>query len=232
MVGCTHAGLDLKHNEKLSTQTYSVSITGDGWWTTQDPEKRMSKFQGIYDRLYFSRQIPNMMRENMDISVSAIPQNEIANDYLLYKNQSNQMEERIRNFKMTDWEKKNNAERGVRYVKQYVDFIGELKCGTRVESSTIALGVGTKSYQTNCTYFDNQGGAKNIHLAYRYTYSHSGTKADGDTQSSSVAPEAMQYQFKQDIKAIFDSLVIHDMDRAKMRKEGLLHDKKYEIQEW
>ena len=42
----------------------------------------------------------------------------------------------------------------------------------------------------------------------------------------------MQYQFKQDIKAIFDSLVIHDMDRERMAKEGLLHDRKYEIQEW
>lgn len=140
------------------------------------------------------------------------------------------MEERIKNFKMSDWEKKNNAERGVNYVKQYVDFIGGLKCGTRVESSNIALGVGTKSYQTNCTYFDNQGGAKNIHLAYSYTYTHSGTKNDRDTKSSSITPQAMQTQFKQDMKAIFDSLVIHDMDREKMNKEELLYDKKYDLE--
>jgi hypothetical protein len=195
----------------------SYGIAWEAWYL--DSEKHIQLF----------RHLPNMMRENMDISVDAIPQNEIANDYLLYRNQSNQMEERIQNFKMSDWEKKNNAERGVRYVKQYVDFIGGLKCGTRVESSNIAMGVGTKSYQTNCTYFDNQGGAKNIHLDYRYTYSHSGTKSDGDTQNNSVTPEVMQQQFKQDMKAIFDSLVIHDMDRGKMGTNGLLHTKQYNV---
>ena len=132
---------------------------------------------------------------------------------------------------MSNWEKKNNAERGVNYVKIYIDFIGGLKCGTRVESSNIALGVGSKSYQTNCTYFDNQGGAKNIHFGYDYVYTHSGTKFESDNQGSSVSPEVMQYRFKEDMKAIFDSLVIHDMDRVKMQEEGLLHNKKYDIQQ-
>lgn len=151
---------------------------------------------------------------------------------MLHKDTSNQMEKYEQNYKMSDWGKKNNVERGVSYVKRYVDFIGGLKCATRVESSNIALGVGTKSYQTNYNYFDNQNGAKNIHLDYSYTYTHSGTKYDSDTKSSSVTPEAMQHQFKQDMKAIFDSLVIHDMDRARMSKEGLLHDQKYETKEW
>ena len=130
---------------------------------------------------------------------------------------------------MSEWEKKNSAERGVRYVKRYDDLIGGLKCATRVESSNIAMGIGTKSYQTNCNYFDNQGGAKIIHFDYRYTYTHSGAKYDSDTKSSSISPEMMQTQFKQDMKAIFDSLVIHDMDRERMSKEELLHDKKYNV---
>ncbi|MDP3266306.1 MAG: hypothetical protein Q8M39_05725 [Sulfuricurvum sp.] len=232
MVGCTHSGLDLKPNEKLSTQSYSVSITGDGWWTGQKPEERISKFQGTSDRLWFSRQIPNIMSEHVNISVSAIPQNEVAKIGMLYKDKSDGMEEYYQNFKMSNWEKKNNAERGVKYTKNYVDFIGGLKCATRVESSNLALGVGTKSYQTSCYYFDNQKAAKHIHLDYRYTYTHSGTKYEDDSQSSSVTPQAMERQFKQDMKEIFDSLVIHDMDKEKMAKEGLLHDKKYEIQEW
>lgn len=230
MIGCGGSGINLKPNEKLSTQNYSISITGNGWWTGQKIEDRILKFQGIYDRLWFSRHLPNMMSEDVRITVSIIPQGEIASDYLLYKNQGNQMEERIKNFKMSDWEKKNNAERGVNYVKQYVDFIGGLKCGTRVESSSIALGVGTKNYQTNCTYFDNQGGAKNIHIGYSYTYTHSGTKFESDKTSSAVTPQVMKKQFKQDMKAIFDSLVIHDMDREKMNKEGLLHNKKYDLE--
>lgn len=219
--------IELKPLAQLSTPSISVQtpesfpkIPWEAWYLFSEKH------------IQLHRHLPNMMSESVNMTVSVIPHNEIANDYLLYKNKSNQMEERYKNFKMSDWEKKNNAERGVKYVKIYIDFIGGLKCGTRVESSNIALGVGTKSYQTNCTYFDSQGGAKNIHLDYRYTYTHSGTKFDGDTKSSSVTPEAMSQQFKQDMKAIFDSLVIHDMDREKMNREGLLHDRKYEIQEW
>lgn len=228
IAGCAHSGIDLQPSEKLSTQSYSIVITGDGWWTGQKPEERMLKFQGTSDRLWFSRHLPNVMSEDVSMTVTTHSKDRIPKVDMLYKKTNDQMEEYERNYQMSDWEKKNNAERGVNYVKRYVDFIGGLKCATRVESSNIALRVGTKSYQTNCNYFDNQGGAKNIHLDYRYTYSHSGTKYDSDTKT----PEAMQNRFKQDMKAIFDSLVIHDMDRERMAKEGLLHDRKYEIQEW
>ncbi|GEM_PF-3510143 len=226
LVGCSSVKVyKLEPYTKLSSQSIHIatpsSSHGMKWkaWYINSTKNNIQLF----------RHISNMMSEDVRITVRIVPQDEIASDYLLYKNQSNQMEERIKNFKMSDWEKKNNAERGVNYVKQYVDFIGGLKCGTRVESSNIALGVGTKSYQTNCAYFDNQGGAKNIHLGYSYTYTHSGTKDDRDTKSSSVTPKAMQKQFKQDMKAIFDSLVIHDMDRERMKKEGLLHDKEYDV---
>ncbi|MDD2651901.1 MAG: hypothetical protein PHX44_02475 [Sulfurimonas sp.] len=230
LIGCSSVKVyKLESYTKLSSPNISLqtpnSVPSVPWKTFDLPTDI-----GVRDWLSIWRHLPNMMSEDMRITVRIIPQDEIASDYLLYKNKSNQMEERIKNFKMSDWEKKNNAERGVNYVKQYVDFIGGLKCGTRVESSNIALGVGTKSYQTNCTYFDNQGGAKNIHLAYSYTYTHSGTKNDRDTKSSSITPQAMQTQFKQDMKAIFDSLVIHDMDREKMNKEELLYDKKYDLE--
>jgi len=226
MAGCAyhHNSIDLKPYTKLSSNSMSIltpnSYPNFPWWTWQINTNKI---------IAMKRHIPNMMSEDVRITVRIVPQDEMASDYLLYKNQGNQMEERIKNFKMSDWEKKNNAERGVNYVKQYVDFIGGLKCGTRVESSNIALGVGTKSYQTNCTYFDNQGGAKNIHLGYSYTYTNRGTKFEADKTSSTTTPQAMQKQFKQDMKAIFDSLVIHDMDREQMSKEGLLHNKKYDV---
>jgi hypothetical protein len=132
----------------------------------------------------------------------------------------------------SEWAKKNLAEGGVRYSMWYVDHISGLKCSTNVESSDVALGVGNKKYGTYCAYYDINGGRKEIDISYRYTYTHSGTEFDGDTQSNSATPQAMQQQFKQDIKAIFDSLVIHDMDKDRMSKEGLLHDRKYEILEW
>ena len=64
---------------------------------------------------------------------------------------------------------------------------------------------------------------------YRYTYSSPGTKFTNDKTSTNVTPKTMQRQFKQDIKAIFDSLIIHDIDMEKMKKHNLIHDKKYDI---
>lgn len=218
--------IEITNGQRVYAQSGSISATAPNNFP-KTPFEGYTRFD--HDLINFNRHLPNMMSEDVRISVQSIPQNEIANDYLLYKNHGNQMEERYKNFKMSDWEKKNNAERGVNYVKGYVDFIGELKCGTRVESSNIAMGVGTKSYQTNCTYFDNQGGAKNIHFDYSYTYTHSNTKFDTDKSSSIYSAQTMQSQFKQDIKSIFDSLVIHDMDREKMSKEGLFYDKKYDV---
>ncbi len=229
MAGCAHSGIDLKPNEKLSTQSYSMLITGDGWWTGQKPEERMLKFQGTSDRLWFNRHIPNMMSEDVGITVSIPERLKESTEKFL-----------IKNFDYEKWAQEvlvrpdivaNMKERGISYKKKYIDYIGGLKCGTDVESANIALGVGNKKYYTVCGYYDKAGAKKRIDIFYNYTYAHNGTKYDGDTKSSTVTHEAMQRQFKQDIKAIFDSLVIHDMDRDRMSKEGLLHDKKYEIQE-
>ncbi len=234
--GCSfHSGpkngkeIEVLHGERIYTQSGSLSATAPNNFP-KTPFNGYTRFD--YDLINFDRHLPNMMSEDVRITVRTHPTDRIPKVDMLYKKTNDQMEEYERNYQMTDWEKKNNAERGVTYVKRYVDFVGGLKCATRVESSNIALGIGTKSYQTNCNYFDNQGGAKNIHLDYRYTYTHRGTRAEGDTKSSAVSPEIMQQQFKQDMKAIFDSLVIHDMDRERMAKEGLLHEKKYQIQEW
>jgi len=228
MIGCGSSGIDLKPNEKLSTQSYSISITGNGWWTGQKVEDRMLKFQVMYDRLWFSRHLPNMMREDVRITVGIPERLKESTEKFL-----------IKNFDYEKWAQEvlnrpdivaNMKERGATYSKKYVDYIGGLKCGTDVESSNLALGVGSKRYYTVCGYYDVNGAKKRIDIFYNYTYTHSGTKYDRDTKSSSVTPQAMQKQFKQDMKAIFDSLVIHDMDRERMSKEGLLHDKKYDLE--
>jgi hypothetical protein len=220
--------LELEPHAKLSIPSISVNapsnFSKDRWITYGD---------SLYDSgnvIQLFRHLPNMMSEDVRITVSVHTKEDIPLVSMLYKDKNDAMEEYYKNYQISKWEKKNNIERGVNYVKRYVDFIGGLKCATRVESSNIALGVGTKSYQTNCNYFDNQKGAKNIHIGYSYTYTHSGTKNDRDTKSSSVTPQAMQKQFKQNMKAIFDSLVIHDMDTERMSKEGLLHDKKYDLE--
>jgi hypothetical protein len=230
IVGCSSKikRLELKPYTQLSIPSSSIntpsSFPKNRWITYGDTLHD----DGNVIQLF--RHLPNMMSEDVRITVRVHPKEDIPLVSMLYKDKNDAMEEYYKNYQISEWEKKNNIERGVNYVKRYVDFIGGLKCATRVESSNIALGVGTKSYQTNCNYFDNQKGAKNIHIGYSYTYTHRGTKFKSDKTSSTITPEAMQKQFKQDMKAIFDSLVIHDMDREKMSKEGLLYDKKYDLE--
>jgi hypothetical protein len=223
--GCgSNHNIQLTPDLKLTSQSIHIdapsSSYGVAWeaWYLASTKNNIQLF----------RRIPNMMSENVKITVRAVPTGEKGMYGLLNKDD---LEKRLQE-PPTEWEKKNLAERGVGYHKWYVDYIGNLKCSTHVEGANIALGVGRRKYNTYCAYYDNNGITKEIYIDYDYTYTHSGTKFDGDTKSRSVTPEAMQYQFKQDIKAIFDSLVIHDIDRERMQKEGLLHDKKYEIQEW
>lgn len=173
------------------------------------------------------RHIPNVMSEDVRISVGTPENLKKSTDKFL-----------IKDFDFDKWAKEvfsspdivaNMKERGVTYSKKYVDYIGGLKCGTDVESSNIAMGVGNKEYYTVCAYYDMTGAKKRIDIFYRYTYTNRGIKYDGDKTSSNVSPQIMQEQFKKDIKEIFDSLIIHDMDRERMKKEDLLYDKKYDI---
>lgn len=235
LLGCTRASFDLKPNETLTTPSYRISITGKEWRTGQNPSDRLVKFQGKYDRLWFNRHLPNMLSEDVEITVHELSKESMSryNYELLDKEKSDILEKTILTKPLTDWEKKNHAERRVNYSKGYIDYINGLRCRTTVESSNIALGVGRKSYQTFCNYYDTHGNPKELWIMYDYMYTHSGTKFQDDKSSNNVVtPEAMQLQFKQDMKAIFDSLQIHDMDRAKMKELGLLHDRAYEIQEW
>lgn len=225
--GSTH-NIQLTPNLKLISQSVhidappsSYGVAWEAWYLTSTK-----------NNIQLFRHLPNMMSEDVSIEASDLPKEGLSRYLMLNREKNTDLEQIVKNTPLSDWETKNNAERGVKYRKKYVDFIGGLKCITRVESGNIALGIGRKSYQTNCNYFDTNGNPKLIHFDYHYVYTHSGTKYDSDTKSSSVTPEAMQNQFKQDMKAIFDSLVIHDMDRERMAKEGLLHDQKYEIQEW
>jgi hypothetical protein len=229
IVGCSSKikRLELEPYVKLSVPSISIntpsSLPKNRWITYGDT---------LYDSgnvIQLFRQIPNMMSEDVRITVTTVPAGEQGMSNLL--NKKHDLEKSLQD-PPSEWAKKNLAEGGVRYSMWYVDHISGLKCSTNVESSDVALGVGNKKYGTYCAYYDINGGRKEIDISYRYTYTHSGTEFDGDTQSNSATPQAMQQQFKQDIKAIFDSLVIHDMDKDRMSKEGLLHDRKYEILEW
>jgi hypothetical protein len=219
--------IEIINGQRIYTQSGSLSATAPNNFL-KVPFMGYTRFD--YDLINFNRHLPHMMSEDVRITVSIPEKLKKSTEKFL-----------IKDFDFEKWAQDvldrpdivaNMKERGVNYSKKYVDYIGGLRCGTDVESSNLALGVGSKRYYTVCGYHDTAGAKKRIDIFYNYTYTHSGTKYDSDTQSSSITPQAMQMQFKQDMKAIFDSLVIHDMDRERMSNEGLLHDKKYEIHEW
>ena len=105
--------IEITKGERVYTKSGSISGTAPN--NLKVPFMGYTRFD--YDLINFDRHIPDMMSEDLRITVSIIPQDKIPNDYLLYKNQGTQMEERYKNFKMSKWEKDNNAERGVKYRK-------------------------------------------------------------------------------------------------------------------
>lgn len=216
---------EITNKERVYTQSGSVSATAPNNFP-KVPFSGYTRFDE--DLISFRRTIPNMMSEDVRVTVGSPENLKMSTEKFL-----------IQDFDYDKWAKEvlsrpdivaNMKERGVNYSKKYVDYIGGLRCGTDVESANIAMGVGHKKYYTVCGYYDLAGNKKRIDIFYHYTYTHSGTVREGDDSSSVSSPQAMQRQFKQDIKEIFDSLVIHDMDREKMNKEGLLHTQKYDIQ--
>ena len=84
---------------------------------------------------------------------------------------------------------------------------------------------GSIGYSTHCGYIAKNGDKAFLSIDYGYI------KAKKEMGREKIIPLSIQkqVQFKQDMKAIFDSLIIHDMDRERMGKEGLLHDKKYDV---
>ena len=222
--GCNSSNnIQLSPDLKLTSRSMHINapepsygIAWEAWYL--DSEKHIQLF----------RHLPNMMSEDVSITVG-IPENlkESTEKFL------------IKNFDYEKWAQEvlnrsdlvaNMKEKGVSYKKKYVDYIGGLRCGTDVESSSPALGVGFKKYYTVCGYYDTNGNKKRVDIMYHYISSFNGTKFQSDTTSTIASGKDIDTLFKQDMKAIFDSLVIHDMDRERMSKEGLLYDKKYDAE--
>lgn len=125
------------------------------------------------------------------------------------------------------------SQRTYEYIGFKIDYIANLKCFTMIEFSydwnQIKHNFDDKSgaikYSTHCGYI-----AKNGDKAFlRIDYGSIKAKKEMGSEKIITLSIQKQLQFKQDMKAIFDSLVIHDMDRERMKKEGLLHDKEYDV---
>lgn len=231
LVGCSFKSppqngtrIDVVDGKRVYAKTGSISATAPNDFP-KVPFSGYTRFDE--DLISFRRHLPNMMSEDVEVTVDIPPENQNIN-FLLDKKRSDDLERTVA-LPISEWEKKNITKRGVSYNKHYVDYIGGLKCTTNAESSSPALGVGFKKYYTVCGYYDTNGNKKRVDIMYHYISSYNGTKFQSDTTSTIASGKDIDILFKQDMKAIFDSLVIHDMDRDKMGKEGLLHDKKYNV---
>lgn len=199
------------------------------------PENLKPPFTGYYrfdsERISFERTIPNMMREDIRIYPEEFKK-ESETHFLLREDKNKTFEEHLSKKPLTDREMYNTFERGVNYYKDYVDFVAGLKCGTNVESQNIAEGIGSKHYSTFCPYYDKQGNKKYIGIDYRFYFTFNQTKFEGSDNPSLLKHkfDEIQLQFKHDMKEIFDSIEIYDMDKERMEKEGLLYHKKYTLE--
>ncbi len=185
------------------------------------------------NRITLDRTIPNMMREDIDIRIRPLSQERISKG-LLNKKYIDVLNEHLHNLPLTPWEIKNNKERRITYFQRYADYIAGLKCGTKVESRNITANIGSRDYQTTCDYYDKKGNPQRLHSHYILTFTFNQTLFEGSHSPSLVQHhlEEIQLQFKQDMKEIFDSMILYDMDTERMKKEGLLFDEKYQIQHW
>lgn len=220
--------------EYISLQPYtkitspSVSILAPSSYP-----KTPFKISSIYNadnKIYLDRTIPNMMREDIRIYGEEFKK-ESETHFLLREDKNKTFEEHLAKKHLTDREMYNTFERGVNYYKDYVDFVAGLKCGTNVESQNIADGIGSKHYSTFCPYYDKQGTKKYILVDYTFYFTFNQTKLEGSDNPSLRKHkfEEIQLQFKHDMKEIFDSIEIYDMDKERMEKEGLVYNKKYTL---
>ncbi len=229
LIGCGSPRINLKPNDKLISQSFVVTIPDDGWYTFYTIEERLQRSENGYDILGFSRNIPDKLREVFDIETDFL---DSTGSGLFDKNKHKDLEESLEKKKASKERLKNYSERGVSYYKRFIDYMVNLKCMTYVESQNIANGVGTKRYQTSCCYYDKQGLPKSLYLSYWYVFTFGDTTfKDASTPSLRIATmKEIQDEFKQDVKKIVDNIELFDMDKEKMKKEGLYYeDKEYDV---
>lgn len=217
----------LKPNTKVSSDCISILIP-DSY--PKNPFYNFGANQS--DRIYITRNIPNMMRENIDIYCFNIKNNHTGLKALLHKDKNKTFDKEYTNRYLSDWEMSNYLERRVNYSKQYINFVGKLKCTEDVQSSNIADGVGSKKYSLSCPYYDKQGDKKFIHVMANMYLTFDRTKFVGSDSPSLVKHKLLdiEKQFKMDMREVLDSLEIYNIDIERMQKDELLYNKKYDIE--
>lgn len=181
-------------------------------------------------RFIRGRMVEKVLINNYYIS----PEGDIFNSFqYLDKKNGDIFEQNVQTNKNTIY---YNEKYGIKYYEGSVDYIDGIRCRSFSQKEKYRedydhkITINIQTYDTFCSYYDLSGKGRLLWITYEYNYSFGSQALKGlDENLKSQSLKDIQHQFKQDIKTIFDSLQIHDMDRAKMKELGLLHNKAYEI---
>ncbi|AQW86720.1 hypothetical protein CPIN18020_1538 [Campylobacter pinnipediorum subsp. caledonicus] len=229
--GCSYKShyIEVGPNTKLSAPKFAFTIPN----SYPNYPFETSEMYNPDDTVFILRDIPNMMKE--DIRIFSYELNKTKERHklvydLLSKHKTHY--DYYINAPLSDFDLEDDIESRTEYYKRYIDYIAGLKCYTYTYSKNIGMGLGNKNHDTICPYYDINGKETLIRIHYDFVFTAGGTVLEGSKQSSTknYTPQQMNYAFKQDVKEIFDSLEIYDIDKDRMIKQGMYYpDKKYDI---
>ncbi|WP_418180303.1 hypothetical protein ACNSOL_09490 [Aliarcobacter lanthieri] len=187
------------------------------------------------DRIVLIRDIPDEMKEMVHIKHSSETYLFDSNKYFNKENLELFEKEVIKN--IIEYTKRY----GKRYNRAFVDYIDGIKCRTLewnefddIYHTTSGKHTTTiKLFETYCSFYSfeliDNSYEHFLHLSYSYSYNPESSIFKNNDKTKEQILENIQNQFNQDIYEIFNSIKIDVMDRERMKKEGLLYDRKYEI---
>ncbi len=146
-----------------------------------------------------------------------------------------EMEQRIRS---DPKEIEINRIQGIDYDEAEVTYYRGMKCTNSVFSRSYggdAYSASSKNYLLACGYYHETEGKRLFKISYRY-YGASGVsklqKQSGMKASDVPSLNEAERVLKKDLKEVLDSVVIKNVDWARMKKEGLIYDKPYKTIKW
>ncbi|RBQ30634.1 hypothetical protein CRU92_11475 [Arcobacter sp. FW59] len=192
------------------------------------------------DNMVLIRDIPDEMKEMVHIKHSSETYLFDSNKYLNKKNLELFEKEVNENKNIIEYTKRY----GKRYNRAFVDYIDGMKCRTLewnelsniYNTSTGKKKIVTQLFETYCSFYSLEPIQNTyeqlLHLSYSYSYNPENSIFKNINETKEQILKNMQNQFNQDIYEIFNSIKIDVMDRERMKKEGLLYDRKYEIRNY
>ncbi|WP_419678315.1 hypothetical protein ACN2EN_04025 [Aliarcobacter lanthieri] len=238
LTGCTVKGyipatfITMNDNVRIYSKNKIVSVTA--------PQNRGIPFIGNFNHnnewVNLIRFINGEMVEKIYIRHTYDPTNFDFYKYLDKKNLDS-FEKDIKDNKKIIYRNEYN---GRKYKKAFIDYVDGIKCRTfpwdnlsGMYNNTSKQSILTQVYETYCSFYGLgvAGHEQLLHIYYEYSYNFESDIFKNSNKTKEQILKDIQNQFKQDIKEIFNSIKLHYMDRERMKKEGLLYDKKYEIRD-